>query len=198
MENRPILSNNEKVAMNIAGETTTRVMTLDGTTAEDVIRERNISKFNDQVDAYVEKYNEHSKKLEESIKTITDNVENIEIMPIGNYVLAKQFEENPFQRIVKQGSIITDLGGMKPQYKNTDKGQFEEEEQFIKVLVIQEVGPECKWCKPNDVIMATKPSLVPIPFYKQNLQLVNETRVLCVINEGLTERFENIKNKKND
>lgn len=196
MENRPILSPNEKVAMNIAGETTSRVMTLDGTTAEDVIKERNINKFNDQVDKYVEKYNEHSEKLDNYAQKIADNVEKIEIMPIGNYVLARQLDENPFQRIVKQGNIITDLGGMNPQYKNTDNGQWEEEENFIKVLIIQEVGPECKWCKPEDVIMATKPSLVPIPFYKQKLQLVNETRVLCVINEGLTERFENIKNNK--
>jgi hypothetical protein len=30
---------------------------------------------------------------------------------------------------------------------DTDNGQIEEEEQFIKVGVIQEVGPECKWCQ---------------------------------------------------
>ena len=50
MENRPILSENEKLAMNVAGESTTRVMTLDGTTAEDVIKARNVKKFNEQVD----------------------------------------------------------------------------------------------------------------------------------------------------
>lgn len=196
MENRPILSPNEKLAMNVAGDTTTRVMTLDGTTADDVIRERNVNNFNNQVDQYVEKYNEHSEKLDNFAEKLADNVEKIEIMPIGNYVIARQLDENPFQRIVKQGSIITDLGGLNPQYKNTDNGMIEEEEQFIKVLVIQEVGPECKWCKPEDVIFATKPSLVPIPFYKQKLQLVNETRVLAVVNEGLTERFNDIKNKK--
>lgn len=195
MEERPILSDNEKIAMNIAGETTTKVMTLDGKTADDVIRERNINKFNNQVDQYVEKYNEHSKKLDNYAEKIAENIEKIDIMPIGNYILARQLDENPFQRIVKQGSIITDLGGMKPQYKNTDNGEWEEEENFIKVLVIAEVGPECKWCKPDDIIFATKPSMVPVPFYKQNLQLVNETRVIAVVNEGLAERFEQIKNK---
>lgn len=196
MEERPILSENEKLAMNIAGESTTRVMTLDGKTADDVIRERDINNFNNQVDEYVDKLNEHSKKLEEYSKRIAENAEKIEIMPIGNYVLVKQFDENPFQRIVKQGSIITDLGGMKPQYKNTDNGKIEEEESFILVGVIQEVGPECKWCLPGDTIMYTKPSAVPVPFYKQGLILVNETRVLVTINEGLTERFENIKKNK--
>ena len=195
MEEHPILSENEKIAMNVAGESTSRVMTLDGKTAEDVIEERNIKNFNKQVDDYVEKLNAHAANLEEYSKKIADNVEAIEIMPIGNYVLVKQFEENPFQRIVRdsKSGLILDMGGMKPQYKNTDNGQIEEEEQFIKVGVIQEVGPETKWCQPNDTIFYTKNSAVPVPFYKQGLQLVCENRVLAVVNEGLTKRFENIK-----
>ena len=195
MEEHPILNENERLAMRMAGETTTRVMTLDGKTAEDVIEERNIKNFNKQVDDYVEKLNAHAANLEEYSKKIADNVEAIEIMPIGNYVLVKQFEENPFQRIVRdsKSGLILDMGGMKPQYKNTDNGQIEEEEQFIKVGVIQEVGPETKWCQPNDTIFYTKNSAVPVPFYKQGLQLVCENRVLAVVNEGLTKRFENIK-----
>lgn len=195
MEERPILSNNEKIALLNAGETTSRIMTLDGKTAEDVIEERNVNKFNEQVDQYVEKFEKHSTNLKEFAEKVNSNVENIEIMPIGNYVLVKQFEENPFQRIVRdsKSGLILDLGGQKPEYKNTDNGQIEEEEQFIKVGVIQEVGPECKWCIPGDTIMYTKPSAVPVPFYKQGLILVNETRILVTINEGLTERFNNVK-----
>ena len=89
--------------------------------------------------------------------------------------------------------LIIDCGGLAPEYKNTDNGATEEEEQFIKVGVIQEVGPECKWCKPDDTIFYTKPSAVPVPFYKQGLQLVCENRVLAVVNEGLTERFNKSK-----
>ena len=176
----------------MAGDTTSRIMTLDGRTAEDIIEERNVKNFNKQVDDYVNKLNEHSTNLEEYANKVADNIDKIEIMPIGNYVLVKEFAENPFQRIVKdyKSGLILDLGGQKPQYKNTDNGEIEEEEQFIKVGVIQEVGPECKWCKPTDTIMYTKPSAVPVPFYKQGLILVNETRVLVTINEGLTERFK--------
>lgn len=191
MEEHPILSENEKIAMNIAGESTTRVVTLDGRTADDIIKERNTKKFNQEVDSFAEKFEQHSTNLKEFAEKVNNNVENIEIMPIGNYVLCKQFEENPFQRIVRdsKSGLILDMGGMKPQYKNTDNGQIEEEEQFIKVGVIQEVGPECKWCRPDDTIFYTKPSAVPVPFYKQNLQLVCENRVLAVVNENLTERF---------
>lgn len=195
----PILSENEKLAMQIAGESTSRVMTLDGRTAEDIIEERNVKKFNEEASKLAEKFEEHSTNLKEYAEQVNKNVENIEIMPIGNYILCKQFEENPFQRIVRdsKSGLILDMGGMKPQYKNTDNGQIEEEEQFIKVGVIQEVGPECKWCQPEDTIFYTKPSAVPVPFYKQNLQLVCENRVLAVVNEQLSTRFEEIKNEQN-
>ena len=35
MEERPILSESEKLALRMAGDTTSRIMTLDGRTAED-------------------------------------------------------------------------------------------------------------------------------------------------------------------
>ena len=197
MEERPILSNNEKVAMNIAGESTTRVVAMDGTTAEDVIRKRNTEKFNNMVDDYAEKFEKHSAKIEEYAEKINKNVENIEIMPLSTYVLVKQFEENPFQRIVRdsKSGLIIDTGGLAPEYKNTDNGEIEEEEQYIKVGVVQEVGPECKYLKPGDAVFYPKNASSPVPFYKQKLIQVNETRVLAVVNEFLTERFNEIKNK---
>lgn len=196
MENKPFLTEKEKIALNVLGETNARIMTMDGTTAEDVIKERNRNKFNEAVDSYVEKLNEHATNLEKFAEQVNDNIEKIEIMPIGNYLLVKPFSENPFQRIVKdeKSGLILDLGGQKPQYKNTDNGQIEEEEQFIRVAVVQEVGPDCKWIIPGDTIMYTKPSEVPVPFYKQGLALVNEARVIVTINEGLSSRFKNIKN----
>lgn len=196
---RPVLSNKEKLAMNVAGETTTRVMALDGTTADDVIEKRNVEKFNNMVDDYVEKFEKHSTNLKEYADMVNENVEKIEIMPIGPYMLVKCFEENPFQRIVRdnKSGLIIDLGGQKPEYKNTDNGQIEQEENFIKVAVVQEVGPECKYAKPGDTIFVTKVSLVPVPFYKQHLELVQENRILAIVNEGLTDRFDEIKKKLN-
>lgn len=183
----------KNLAYELAGESTTRIMALDGTTATDVINQKNLNKFNEQVDKWNEKFENHSTNIKEYTESINNNVENVEIMPIGNYVLVKQFNENPFQRIVRdsKSGLIIDTGGFAPEYKNTDNGQIEEEEQFIKVGIIQEVGPECKWCQPGDAIFFTKNSAVPVPFYKQNLQLVCENRVLAVVNENLTERFNN-------
>ena len=85
--------------------------------------------------------------------------------------------------------LIIDTGGLAPQYKNTDNGQIEEEEQFIKVGVVQEVGPECKYLKAGDAVFYSKPSAIPVPFYKQKLIQVNETRILAAVNENLSKRF---------
>ena len=185
----------EKLAMDLAGESTSRIVALDGTTAEDVINKRNTEKFNQQVDNWSERFNEHSTNIEEFANKVNANVENIGIMPIGNYLLVKPFSENPFQRIVRdsKSGLILDTGGFAPEYKNTDNGEIEQEEQFIKVGVIQEVGPECKWCIPGDTVFYTKISSVPVPFYKQGLELINETRVLAVVNENLSERFNKLK-----
>lgn len=187
----------EKLAMDLAGESTTRIMALDGTTAEDVINKRNTERFNNMVDQYTEEFDKHSANIEEFAKRVNDNVQNIEIMPLQTYILVKEFEENPFQRIVKdsKSGLIIDTGGLAPQYKNTDNGQIEEEEQFIKVGVVQEVGPECKYLKEGDAVFYPKNASIPVPFYKQKLIQINETRVLAVVNEGLTERFNTIKNK---
>lgn len=185
----------EKLAIDLAGESTTRIVALDGTTADDVINKRKIEKFNDMVDEYTEKFEKHSANIEEFANKINENVQTIEIMPLQSYVLVKQFEENPFQRIVKdsKSGLIIDTGGLAPEYKNTDNGQIEEEEQFIKVGVVQEVGPECKYLKPGDAVFYPKNASIPVPFYKQKLIQVNETRVLAAVNEGLTERFNNVK-----
>ena len=187
----------EKLAMDLAGESTTRIMALDGTTAEDVINKRNTEKFNDMVDAYSEKFEKHSNNIKEFAEKINENVNNVEIMPLQTYILVKEFEENPFQRIVRdsKSGLIIDTGGLNPQYKNTDNGQIEEEEQFIKVGVVQEVGPECKYLRPGDAVFYPKTASIPVPFYKQKLIQVNETRVLAVVNEYLTKRFNELKNK---
>jgi hypothetical protein len=47
---------------------------------------------------------------------VNQNVYNIEMMTIVNYLLTKQFEENPFQRIIRDSGsgLILDRGDLKP------------------------------------------------------------------------------------
>lgn len=190
--NKPLLTENEKIAlvMNNAGDGQGLIMDMSGKTADEVMKDEMVNKFNDQVDMYVEKFNEHSKNLEKYVDNISKNVEEIEIMPLGNYILVKEFEQNPFQRIVRDSSgLITDLGGMKPIFKNTDNGEIEEEELFIKVGVVQETGPECKYLQIGDTVFYSQPASIVVPFYKQGLVQICENRIIAVVNKGLSKRF---------
>lgn len=190
---RIMLSANERLARQASGlESDAKHFVLNGEAADQTMRRDAAEKFNTQVDEYVENFNKHAETLGDFCKNVTENVNNLEIMPIGSNILVKPFSENPFQRIVvsKNSGLITDLGGAKPIFKNPDNGNFEEEENLIHVGTVIEVGKECKYIQSGDTIMWTKPSEVPVPFFRQGLVLVNENRVIVTINEGLKERFE--------
>lgn len=186
------LNSNEKMARMASGiESEAKHFVLNGESADETLRREAANKFNTQVDEYVEKFNQHAETIGEYAKSVKENMHNLEIMPIYNYVLVKPFSENPFQRIVvsKNSGLITDLGGAKPIFKNNDNGEYEEEENLIHVGTVLESGKECKYVREGDVIMWARTSEVPVPFFRQGLVLVNENRVIVTINEGLKERF---------
>lgn len=186
MERRTI-NVNEELARDITGiETDAKHFKV----GEDSLQQENVEMFNNAVDEYVEKFNKHSEALDEYAKSIAENCNNLEIMPIGNYVLIKPFVTNPFQKIqVTESGLITDLGGKALTFKNNDNGEYEEEEQFIMTGNVIEVGPDCKYIKEGDAVMWAKHSQVPVPFFRQGLVVVNETRIIVTINEGLSKRY---------
>lgn len=161
---------------------------------DDLVIDQAKSKFNDQVEEYVKKLDDHAELLKKYQESLCDDLEKLEIKAIGAGLLIKPFEENPFQTIKRVGSIITDLGGMKPTYKSHESGDIEEEEQFIHVGTVIDNGPACKWVREGDIVMWRKVSETPVPFYKQGLVLVNEQSIMTVVNQGLTARFNELKN----
>ena len=120
----------------------------------------------------------------------------LEIMPMFSYALIKPFETNPFQqiKISKNSGIITDLGGLTPTYKSNETGEIEEEEQYIKVGTVIEVGHKCEFLKEGDIVFYTIASECMVPFFKQGFVVVNENRIMAVVNEKLTERRDNLRN----
>lgn len=190
------LNSNEKLALNLTGmEGTGQHFVVNGESAEKTLAREKQTKFNTKVNDYVEKFDNHSKALEEYASKISENMNGLEIMPMFGYVLIKPFEMNPFQQIkITESGIITDLGGMTPQYKSNETGEIEEEQQFIKVGSVVEVGHKCEFLKPGDVVFYTIASETMVPFFKQGLVVVNENRILAVVNECLTERREKIRN----
>jgi hypothetical protein len=197
MEEKIMLNSNEKLARSYTGlESNAKHFVVNGESADKILKRETQSKFNAQVDDYIQKFDTHAERLNEYDKNFKDSLPNMEIKAINNNMLVKPFNENPFQRItVSDSGIITDLGGQAPIYKSNETGEYEEEESYMHVGEVVDAGPECKWIKDGDVVYFTKASEVPVPFFKQGLVMINETRVTAVINEGLTARFKEKQNK---
>ena len=68
----------------------------------------------------------------------------------------------------------------------------EEQKEFIVTGCVIEVGPETKYLKEGDVVYYRRDTVVPVPFFKQGLVSLAENQVIAVVNEGLTERFNNV------
>lgn len=187
------LNENEKLARATTGlETDAKHFEMNTKTADNALNEEITEQFNNAVDEYVDKFNKHAEALDAYAQSIAENCNNLEIMPIGNYVLIKPFAQNPFQKIeVTESGLITDLGGRALSVKSNETGEYEEEEMFIHTGNVIEVGPDCQWIREGDAVMWCKPSETPVPFFRQGLVIVNENRILVTINEGLKERFEN-------
>ena len=167
----------------------------DAPSVEELAKDKAREQFNDQVDEYVEKLNKHQELLDQYKEEFIGDLNKLEIAPLYEGILIKPFDENPFQRIKKEGNLIVDLGGQKPQYKSNHTGEWEEEESFIHTGLVIEVGPAVKYVKDGDIVMWRKPSETPVPFYKQGFVLVNEHSIMTTVNEGLTERFKNVNNE---
>lgn len=197
MDTNVLSTEKGRISQIITGaETNAKTFIMDKSGTTDLTKVAAANKINDQVEEYREKLEEHNKYLEEQVHRLSDNFDKIEIKPLGNYVLATQFSQNPFQKVKVDGGIITDLGGLAPIYKSHETGGIEEEESYIKVGTVVEVGPDVKYLRVGDAIMWTQPTGLDIPFYKQGLVTICEFNVKAVINEGLQARFDEIKNKE--
>lgn len=179
------LTSNEGVSRAVTGldSNATHFAMNDDQSINSLINERNKGKYNQQVDEFNENFKSHEKALEEAASKLAESIKDVSIKPIGNYLIVEPFGTNPFQKMVEKNGIVLDTGGAAPIFKSNDTGKYEEEERYIFQGSVIEIGPECKYVKPGDIIMWTKPSEIPLPFYKFGWVLVNESRALCVIND---------------
>lgn len=191
MKERINFTENEKIA-NIATDFNGSSFSMNQKDLNKMIEKEKQAKFNNELDKYVnemEEYNETMKQLQESIGS---DPLKLEIKPLHEQIIIKPFEHNPFQKIKIDNGIITDVGGFKINVdKNPITGQMEEQEQVILTGCVMEIGPEVKYLKVGDIVFYHRRNRIPIPFFKQGFYNLEERYVLAVVNEGLTERFNN-------
>lgn len=190
---REKLSEKERIARMVSGvDTDSTFMGVDDRSLDKMIDNAERQKWNDSVKEIEDKFKDHENALQEAADNYAKNLNGVQIYPIANYVIVRPFKENPFQKVKidEKSGLILSTGGLIPEYKRNDSGEYEEAEQVIKTGVVIQAGPECKWLKDGDTIMWAVMSEVVIPFYNFGFRLVNENRAICVINDDLEERFK--------
>lgn len=189
------LTEDEKLAQNIIGLNNEHShFNMSEHNIEDILQKERAIKFNEELASVADKFENSREKLESNAQQFGDSISSIEIKPMFSYVLIKPLEQNPFQRVKIQNGIIVDAGGLTPHASmNPNTGNFEEEKEYIKTGVVQEIGPDVKYLREGDVVFYQDTSVCPIPFFKQGLYVINENRILSVVNEGLEDRFKKVK-----
>lgn len=161
---------------------------------DSLIKKEKAHKFNSEIEQYNEKLEQNHKDFKDSQDKIEYDINKAEIKPMFARVLVQPFKINPFQKMKVENGLIVDTGGYTPHTQlNEQTGRYEEQKQFIVTGCVIEVGPEVKYLKEGDVIFYRVDTAVPVPFFKQGFVSLAESQIIAVVNEGLQDRFDNIK-----
>jgi len=156
---------------------------------DDEVKNNAAKAFND---AFEQKKQEMDSKIKSDIETakeITEKMNSMEIVPLGSYVLVRPYLKNPFEKLDMIDGIL--IPEHTATVKNPNSGEMEEEYNFSVQADVIEVGPACKYVKEGDIVYYRRASGVPIPFFRQGFEVVNENQIHVVINENLKQRFAN-------
>ena len=186
---------NEKIARELLGtDSNFTSVNMKENSLDSLIRKEKARKFNSEVEKYNEKLEQNNKDFEESQDKVEYDISKAEIKPMFSRILVQPFKVNPFQKIKVENGLIIDTGGYTPHTQlNEQTGRYEEQKQFIVTGCVVEVGPEVKYLKEGDVIFYRVDTAVPVPFFKQGFVSLAESQIIAVVNEGLQDRFNNIK-----
>lgn len=168
----------------IGGETSIGMNVIKPTTVE---RKAAVQIANDAIKKTEQQFNINlDKQIEESNK-VKEESKNLEIMPLGGYVLVKIYDHNPWEQIkmTDAGIIIPVFDG---KYKSKETGEEERENVIVKFATVLEVGPDVKQIKVGDDIAFRNGIQFPVPFLGQDLYVIGQNNIFVVINEGLKNR----------
>lgn len=186
---------NEKIAKELLGtDSNFTSVNMKENSLDSLIKKEKARKFNSEVEKYNEKLEQNNKDFEESRDKVEYDISKAEIKPMFSRILVQPFKVNPFQKMKVENGLIIDTGGYTPHTQlNEQTGRYEEQRQFIVTGCVVEVGPEVKYLKEGDVIFYRVDTAVPVPFFKQGFVSLAESQIIAVVNEGLQDRFNNIK-----
>ena len=112
-----------------------------------------------------------------------------EIMPIYNNIMIRPYKENPYADQVTASGLKLGSG----EFTNPDSGEDDTLDTFVGCAKIIETGPEVKYLKVGDDVYYDTRTVYPVPFMSLGYRLTTEPQILCVLNENLKERFNELK-----
>lgn len=189
------MTENEKRALDYANSPESKIFHMNESSIDELIRKEKTAKFNNQVENYSMQLEANHAEYEKSVESLQYDINRAEIKPMFSRILVKPFKQNPFQKmVVSDSGLILDAGGYNPHTeKNPVSGKYEEQKEFIITGCVIEVGPEVKYLSEGDVVYYRVDTAVPVPFFKQGLYSLAENQIIAVVNEGLENRFKNVK-----
>ena len=186
---------NEKIAREALGtDSNFTLVNMKENSLDSLIKKEKTRKFNSEVEKYNEKLEQNNKDFKESQDKVEYDISKAEIKPMFSRILVQPFKVNPFQKMKVENGLIVDTGGYTPHIQlNEQTGKYEEQNQFIVTGCVIEVGPDVKYLKEGDVVFYRVDTAVPVPFFKQGFVSLAESQIIAVVDEGLQDRFDNIK-----
>lgn len=195
MENvRLNMTNAEQLAFKMSDGKDYKSFNMNENSIDSLIQKEKSIKFNEQLDKFQETMEKNNNEVKDAQEQLSYDANKAEIKPMFCRVIVKPFKQNPFQKMEVSNGIITSTGGYTPHTElNPITGKYEEQKQFIVTGYVVEVGPEVRYLQEGDVIYYRVDTAVPVPFFKQNLISLDEKQIIAVVNENLSQRFNNLK-----
>ena len=109
--------------------------------------------------------------------------DNKTIVPIGNRVIVKPYEKNPYRVPLRQtasGLVLGDFDSY-AMHKSQETGEMEANERGIWCCEVIAIGPDCKNTQVGDDAYINYTMSAPIPFGDYGYRSINETNIICSI-----------------
>lgn len=119
------------------------------------------------------------------LKKNTKNINNNDtiIKPVGQRVLLKFYEDNPYRQVETTDAGVI-LGAVSSRYKSNETGEMEDSEEYIACAKVIAIGDACRYVKEGDDVFTVKHIATPIPYRNETYRCIDEINIICVIQNG--------------
>lgn len=105
------------------------------------------------------------------------------LVPVGNRVVVKPYEKNPYRIPLQQTTSGLIVGDMETAstFKSQDTGEKEASERGIWCCEVIAVGSECKTVQIGEDVYINFMMAAPVPFGGKGYYSINESNIMCSV-----------------